>query len=287
VTVDAYPNRPFEGSVLKIEPQADTAQNVTRFPVRVRIQNRDNLLRPGMNTEVQIHVGRRDSVLAVPTAALRTQRDVASAAQVVGVTMEQVQKELAAGGNTAGGDAAGGAAAGRGGRASLGATTPTDSAGNGAKAGNTMTTPDGRTIPLPEGVTEAQVRAIFQKRMSGGELTADEQATLTKVRQAMGRGGAAAGGGRARGGSEFQFGGNYIAFVRRNGAVHAVNVRTGLTDLDYSEVRSGLQPGDSVLMLPSASLMQSQTEMKQRINSITGGGMPGMRQQTPSSGGGR
>ena len=47
VTVDAYPNRPFEGTVLKIEPQATTEQNVTMFPVLVRIDNRAGLLRPG------------------------------------------------------------------------------------------------------------------------------------------------------------------------------------------------------------------------------------------------
>jgi hypothetical protein len=39
-------------------------------------------------------------------------------------------------------------------------------------------------------------------------------------------------------------------------------------------------------MLPSASLVQSQTEMKQRINTMTGGGMPGMRQQTQPTPGG-
>ena len=38
VTVDAYPNRTFEGTVLKIEPQATTEQNVTVFPVLVRIR---------------------------------------------------------------------------------------------------------------------------------------------------------------------------------------------------------------------------------------------------------
>ena len=72
VTVDAFPNRPFSGTVLKIEPQAQTEQNVTMFPVLVRIDNKDGLLRPGMNAEVEVHVGRRDSVLAVPNAALRT-----------------------------------------------------------------------------------------------------------------------------------------------------------------------------------------------------------------------
>jgi HlyD family secretion protein len=86
VTVDAYPNRPFPGTVLKIEPQALTEQNVTMFPVLVRIDNKEGLLRPGMNSEVEIHVGRRDSVLAVPNAALRTPRVVGCAAQVMGLS---------------------------------------------------------------------------------------------------------------------------------------------------------------------------------------------------------
>jgi hypothetical protein len=56
--------------------------------------------------------------------------------------------------------------------------------------------------------------------------------------------------------------------------------------MDYSEVRSGLTASDSVLVLPSASLVQSQQDMKERFNRVTGGGgaVPGMRQQTaPSS----
>ncbi|HKT59912.1 MAG TPA: efflux RND transporter periplasmic adaptor subunit, partial [Gemmatimonadales bacterium] len=93
VTVDAFPNRTFDGTVLKIEPQAQVQQNVTVFPVLVRIHNENGLLRPGMNTEVEIHVGQRDSVLAVPNAALRTQRDVVSAAQVLGLSPDQVQKQ--------------------------------------------------------------------------------------------------------------------------------------------------------------------------------------------------
>ena len=106
VTVDAFPNRPFPGTVLKIEPQAVTEQNVTMFPVLVRIDNKEGLLRPGMNAEVEIHVGRRDSVLAVPNAALRTARDVGSAAQVLGLSPEKVQQQLAAS-QPAGRDSAG------------------------------------------------------------------------------------------------------------------------------------------------------------------------------------
>src|SRR5437899_10173899 len=39
ITVDAFPNRTFDGSVLKIEPQAQVTQNVTMFPVQVNIPN--------------------------------------------------------------------------------------------------------------------------------------------------------------------------------------------------------------------------------------------------------
>jgi hypothetical protein len=69
-------------------------------------------------------------------------------------------------------------------------------------------------------------------------------------------------------------------FVLRNGKPTPVQIRTGLTDLDYSEVTSGLTEQDTVLMLPSASLVNSQQQFQQRVQSFTGGGIPGMRQQT-------
>ncbi len=52
VTVDAYPDRRFSGVVEKIEPQAVVQQNVTMFPVLVNLENREGLLKPGMNGEV-------------------------------------------------------------------------------------------------------------------------------------------------------------------------------------------------------------------------------------------
>jgi HlyD family secretion protein len=96
ITVDAYPNRTFNGRVLKIEPQAQVTQNVTMFPVQVNILNPEHLLKPGMNTEVQIHIGERQNVLAVPNAALRTPRDIASAARVLGLDSLTVQRQVAA-----------------------------------------------------------------------------------------------------------------------------------------------------------------------------------------------
>jgi hypothetical protein len=79
-------------------------------------------------------------------------------------------------------------------------------------------------------------------------------------------------------------------FVQRSGKPTPVWIRTGLTDMDYSEVLDGLSATDSVLVLPSASLVQSQQDSRERVNRITGGGgVPGMRQQqsTQPTGGAR
>jgi HlyD family secretion protein len=289
VTVDAYPNQPFEGEVLKIEPQAETVQNVTMFPVLIRIQNQAGLLKPGMNSDVEIHIGERDNVLAVPNASLRTQRDVASAASVLGIPDDRLQVLLAAADKR---------------RDSLRSTlAATASSSDSAKAdtakrndpkpaANTYTTPDGREIPLPAGVTARQVQAVFAKFRNREELSPADRQIMMQLRQSgalggMGGGGRGAGGGsggRRPGGSEFQFGGQYIVFVTRNGEPTPVYIRTGLTDLDYSEVVSGLTEKDSVLVLPSASLVQSQQEMKSRFTQMTGGGgVPGMQQARPGA----
>jgi hypothetical protein len=100
-------------------------------------------------------------------------------------------------------------------------------------------------------------------------------AVMRKLRSAMG--GGRGGGAQRRGSSnEYQFGGRYVVFVLRDGQPEPVNVRTGLTDLDYSEVVSGLTAEDSVLVLPSASLVQSQQAFQERVKRFTGGGLPGM-----------
>jgi HlyD family secretion protein len=265
--VDAYPNRPFDGTVLKIEPLATVNQNVTMFPVIVRIQNQNGLLRPGMNAEVEIHVGRRDSVLAIPNAALRTTRDMSSAALVLGLDPKVVEQQLA----QAPQDSAHTTTAG------AGSAQPTDTTKK--AAGNVFTLPDGRTVQLPEGVTEAQITAIMNKRRSGGTMTPAEGALLRKVFSGM------SGGGRSRAPSnDYQFGAKYIVFVQRSGHPVAVDVQTGLTDMDYSEVTQGLTEQDSVLILPSASLIASQDEWRERMGRVTGGGsMGGLRQPTTTT----
>ena len=278
ITVDAYPNRPFEGTVLKIEPQAQVTQNVTQFPVLVNIANPGHVLKPGMNTEVEIHVGQRQGVITVPNAALRTQTDVASAAQVLGLDPQQVQQQLAQATEAPHGDSGSATMGGGGVR-----TDPQPpQSGKPAQTQATLTLPDGRQVPLPQGVSAEQVQAAMRKRFSGGQLTAPEQAMLRQVFAQFRGGPSGAGGVRSR---SNDFGGRYIVFVLRDGKPTPVEIRTGLTDLDYSEVTSGLTEKDTVLVLPSASLVNAQKQFQQRMQSFTGGGIPGMRQQTTQPGG--
>ena len=278
ITVDAYPNRPFQGSVLKIEPQATVQQNVTMFNVLIRIPNPGHLLKPGMNTEVEIHVGQRENVLAIPNAALRTQRDVASAAQVLGLDPSDVQQQLAAQRQQtpANRDSA-----------SLGGSPARRDSTAAAPAGNTttqtITLPDGRSVPVPPGMGPAQVRlaqSAMQKRQRGETPTDEERAAVRMIFSAMG-GGFMGGGGAGGGGMRRNMGepSSYIVFTLKNGKPTPVQIRTGLTDLDYIEVVSGLTEQDTVLVLPSASLVNSQRDMQQRMRNITGGGLPGVQQQ--------
>ena len=158
VSVAAYPNQPFPGEVLKIEPQAVVEQNVTMFAVLISIQNPDGLLLPGMNAEVEVSIARSENVLSIPVMALRTSRDLVSTAQILGRSEEDITNAL---------------------RAS------SDAAPRDPDAPETIEL-RGVTVELPDGVTAGEVRALMKRRRDGGTLTADEQGLLRKVFQNLG-----------------------------------------------------------------------------------------------------
>lgn len=70
-TVDAFPNRNFTGKVQQIRLNPTNQQNVVTYNVRIRVDNPDFILLPGMTAYVSIGVQKRDDVLLVPNAALR------------------------------------------------------------------------------------------------------------------------------------------------------------------------------------------------------------------------
>ncbi len=70
-TVDAYPDRSFEGNVTQVRLSATELQNIVTYTVIIEASNEDRKLFPGMTANVQIEVSKKDDVLRVPNDALR------------------------------------------------------------------------------------------------------------------------------------------------------------------------------------------------------------------------
>ena len=83
--VSAYRDKKFLGVVSKIEPMSRIDQNVTTFPVLIDIENKDNLLLIGMNTDVEIEILNEEVAIALPAGSLRTRKDIISAAGLLGI----------------------------------------------------------------------------------------------------------------------------------------------------------------------------------------------------------
>jgi HlyD family secretion protein len=108
VSVDAYQDRKFQGLVEKIEPQAVVQQNVTMFPVLVTLDNRENLLKPGMNGEVSVLINDLPDAIAVPNDAVRSVREASAIAVMLNIDPDSVNAEVKAqqGNRGGGGDGA-------------------------------------------------------------------------------------------------------------------------------------------------------------------------------------
>jgi HlyD family secretion protein len=70
-TVDAFPQRVFQGKVTQIRQSPQTVQNVVTYDVVIGVDNSDLALMPGMTASTRIVVDRRIDVLRVPNQALR------------------------------------------------------------------------------------------------------------------------------------------------------------------------------------------------------------------------
>ncbi len=70
-TVDAFPDRKFEGAVTQIRIASETVQNVVTYVVVIGADNSDLKLMPGMTADVEIVAEQKEQVLTVANAALR------------------------------------------------------------------------------------------------------------------------------------------------------------------------------------------------------------------------
>ncbi len=252
VSIDAYPGRTFVGTVQKVEPQAIVDQNVTMFDVLVDLDNRQGLIKPGMNADVQIQVERLDEAVVVPNDAVVSPKDAATVAQALGMDPATVQAQMAAA-RAARGQRQGQRQGQTGGRGFAGVAGDVGAAGSPGGSGS----------------------AAAAGASWGGR---------------GGNGGSGSWGGRGGAGSGSGMGGLAagahpgVVFVETATGPQARFVLLGMNDLDNSQVLRGLQPGEKVVLASVARLEQQQqnqqNQLKQRAGSMLGGGSGG-------SGGGR
>lgn len=247
VSVEAFPDRRFRGTVLKIEPQAIVDQNVTMFPVLIRLDNREGLLRPGMNADVQIQIARREDVLTVPNAAVVSVQSAPAAGAVLGLDESEVRQALM-----------GGPAREEGPVIAMADSTDRPAAA-GAEA----------AAPAQDGAVDC--RALFARvRSAGGSanLSQADRDALEACRAQAGR----QSGGQQRVNGDTRPG---VVFVSTASGIEPRSVVLGLNDWDNTEVISGLEEGEQVVIVSVAQLQQQQEEFMNRMRERMGGPVPG------------
>ncbi|MCY3814719.1 MAG: efflux RND transporter periplasmic adaptor subunit [Gammaproteobacteria bacterium] len=253
VKVAAYPNREFAGYVEKIEPLAVIEQNVTMFSVLILLDNPDSLLLPGMNAEVQIKIAEELEAPSVPMAALRTIDDIEATAHMLnwpyGNLHDAVMKEREETGD--------------GGQADPAATLRPGSRDFARQQNRTAQRPQ----PSPE-QREAMRRAM-------GEAMRNQPRRVGRPWTGGARPGGGPGRRFQRQNRDYDFRAEYWVLVMRDDGPAPAWVRTGLSDFEYSVVLAGLEENDEVLLLPSAGLYESQSNLRNWMRRRAGG-LPGI-----------
>ncbi len=93
-TVDAFPDRRFEATILAVHNAPLTVQNVVTYRAVLSVDNSDGVLKPGMTATADIIVKSQDNVLTVPNGALRftppNQQNLAPSAKAEDINLHRV-----------------------------------------------------------------------------------------------------------------------------------------------------------------------------------------------------
>src|SRR5437016_12436026 len=75
VQVEAVPGLKVTGKVERVAPQATIKNNIKGFAARILLKDVDKRIRPGMTANIKIPVASADNVMAVPLAAVFTEKN--------------------------------------------------------------------------------------------------------------------------------------------------------------------------------------------------------------------
>ena len=269
VTVEAFPDRTFRGEVQKIEPQATVEQNVTMFAVIVSIDNRGRLLKPGMNAEVEVMVDEAVNVLVVPNNAIVKTTDVGPAAMALGLDVENMDLSAFMGAGRGGFNRGreGGQAAGRGGGERGQRDGGQSGRGGQRGGGDGQSARGGQRGGGQGGAAAAQMQAL-RAQLEAGEITQDE--LRARMQGAMaGFGGFGGEGGpprESRAAVVFVMGADSVPTPRQ--------VQIGLNDWDRTQIVSGVEEGEVLVVVGAAQLMAQQQAFLDQMRERMGGGNP-------------
>ncbi|MCL7959735.1 MAG: efflux RND transporter periplasmic adaptor subunit [marine benthic group bacterium] len=245
IKVEAYPDQDFTGTVLQVEPQAVVEQNVTLFAVLTRIQNRQGLLKPGMNADVEIVIGARDGVLALANGGIKTVDEARALVDALGLDTELLQQRVEA---QAEGDSA----------TDTPATEADSEAGNSEQA-------EESGLPSMEQIQamSQDERREFMQNLSAGERQR-MFAMFQEAREARERAE------RANPASPKPA---FVFVETPEGQLTLHPITIGLSDWDYTEIIAGLSEGDVVFQVPQGLVQQSEMlEFMRRRTSMPGMG---------------
>jgi HlyD family secretion protein len=97
IEADAYTQEKFSGQVTQLAFQSVVVQNVTSFPVKVKVLNDvQKLLRPGMNVSVDFQVGQLENAMTVPTVAILRQEN-GTGVYIAGADQQPIFRPLTTG----------------------------------------------------------------------------------------------------------------------------------------------------------------------------------------------
>ena len=283
VSVEAFSDRAFEGVIAKIEPQAVVEQNVTMFPVIISLDNTSGLLRPGMNAEVEVFIDEARDVLLVPNNAIVQTANVGPAAMALGLDLESLDLTAFEGGGARTIVRGGGNGGGGGG----------DRDGNGNAAG-------GRNGGAQAGGAGGQQagRVNGGGRLGGGQLGAEAQERIQELRDQVASGAisqdslrvlmqAMRGQSGIAGGSDRSTRPAAVFVLGADGTPEPRFVEMGLGDWDNTQIVSGLEEGDELVIVTAAQLQAQQEAFLEQVRGRMGGQNPfGGGVAVPGRGGG-
>ena len=96
ISCDAYPDKKFEGKILRIAAKGTNTSNVVTFDVKIEVLGEGKeLLKPEMSTDIEIVVADRKDVLRVPSEAVHTREKEKQKVRYVMVPVEGAATQAA------------------------------------------------------------------------------------------------------------------------------------------------------------------------------------------------